>query len=226
MKITTKFMFLVAFTAMFSLVACDNQPTGEKVEVSDVDETNEPATAEPATASLVDFPVNTTASVINWEGAKLTGKHNGTLNIKEGAFQVEGDAIKGGSFVLDMVSITVTDLQAGQGKEKLEGHLKTGDFFEVEKFPTAKFDITEITTADDREDASHYITGNLTIRDITKQVKLPAQVTMTADQITAETPAFVIDRQLWEIDYEGKSDDLIKDEIGLVIKLQADKAAM
>ncbi len=228
MKITTKFMFLLMLSAMVSLVSCDNQPTGEQVEVSDVDVNAEPGTEEPApdAMAMVDYPVNVAASMVNWEGAKITGKHSGTLNIKEGALQVADNVIKGGSFVLDMGSIAVTDLEAGQGKEKLEGHLKTGDFFEVETFPTAKFDITEVATAEDREDATHYITGNLTIRDVTKQVKLPASVTMTEGSISAETPAFVIDRQLWGIDYEGKKDDLIKDEIGLVIKLQADKAAM
>ena len=102
--------------------------------------------------------------------------------------------------------------------------MKTGDFFEVEKFPTAKFEITQVAPADDRNDATHYITGNLTIRDVTKQVKLPATVSMSGNSIMAETPAFVIDRQLWGIDYEGMSDDLIKNDIGLVIKLQASRA--
>lgn len=227
MKITTQFIVLFLLTLIVSLVACDNQPTGEKIEVNDVDElvdnTTDPV---PVEATIVNYTINIKSSVINWEGAKITGKHGGTLMLKEGALQVESNAIKGGTFVLDMASIAVTDLQAGQGKEDLEDHLKTGDFFEVETYPTAQFEITEVATADDREDASHYITGNLTIRDVTKQVKLPASVTLTETSITAETPAFLINRQLWGIDYEGKVDDLIQDEIGLTIKIQADKAAM
>lgn len=227
MKVTTQFIVLFLLTLIVSLVACDNQPTGEKIEVNDVDElvdnTTDPV---PAEAAIVNYAINVASSVINWEGAKITGKHSGTLMLKEGMLQVEGDAIKGGTFVLDMVSIAVTDLAAGQGKEDLEGHLKTGDFFEVETYPTAKFEITEVAPTDNREDASHYITGNLTIRNVTKQVKLPANVTLTEARITAETPAFVIDRQLWGIDYEGKVDDLIQDEIGLTIKLQADKTSM
>ena len=81
-------------------------------------------------------------SSIAWVGKKVTGQHNGTINFSSGTLVFKGKVLKGGEFVVDMNSINTTDLQAGKGKEKLDGHLKADDFFGVEKYPTAKLKIT------------------------------------------------------------------------------------
>ncbi|MBP8887463.1 MAG: YceI family protein, partial [Flavobacterium sp.] len=81
--------------------------------------------------------VDTAKSTINWTGKKVTGQHEGTINIKDGALVFKGKKLVGGTFNVDMNSIVVTDLKAGQGKEKLEGHLKADDFFGTDKFATA-----------------------------------------------------------------------------------------
>ena len=81
--------------------------------------------------------VDAAKSTINWTGKKVTGQHEGTINIKDGALVFKGKKLVGGTFNVDMNSIVVTDLKAGQGKEKLEGHLKADDFFGTDKFATA-----------------------------------------------------------------------------------------
>jgi polyisoprenoid-binding protein YceI len=126
-----------------------------------------------------------------------------------------------------MNSIANSDLTAENGKEKLEGHLKTGDFFETEKYPTGKFEITSVSAASGVEDATHLIEGNLTMKGVTKSVKLPAHVAITDSKITAVTPAFTINRTEWGITFKSGiigtvKDKSINDEIGLVISLAAD----
>ena len=118
-----------------------------------------------------------------------------------------------------MTSIDDVDMKDdAKMKAKLEGHLKSEDFFNVEKFPKATFEITTIT----EEGASANITGNLTIKDITKSVTFPAKITYGADKKPVSATAnFNINRQLWNITYPGQPDNLIKDEINLDLNLIA-----
>ncbi|MFN7099754.1 MAG: YceI family protein, partial [Flavobacterium sp.] len=78
--------------------------------------------------------VDATQSSIKWVGKKVTGAHEGTINLKSGNLVFKSKKLVGGNFIVDMNSMTVTDLKAGQGKEKLEGHLKADDFFGTDKF--------------------------------------------------------------------------------------------
>lgn len=135
-------------------------------------------------------------------------------------------------FVIDMNSIVVTDLVAGDGKEDLEAHLKgTGDkagedhFFNATKFPESKFEITGITSIEGKTT----VNGNLTIKNITKPVSFPAKVTYEGDTMMLVSEAFMINRTQWNVNYASKSifDDLkdkfVNDEIELVVKLNATK---
>ena len=88
--------------------------------------------------------VNTEKSVITWKGYKVTGQHEGTLEIKNGKLNFDKGNLTGGSFDIDMTSIATTDLSGGTA-EKLNGHLKSPDFFGVEKFPTATVSYTHLT---------------------------------------------------------------------------------
>ena len=112
------------------------------------------------------------ASEISWEGKKPTGTHKGTIGIKEGSLAVNEGKVTGGSFVMDMKSIVVNDLE-GEEKASLEAHFngnsrrKALDFFNTNKFPTSKFEITSVTDAVD-SNANSLVTGNLTMLDITK----------------------------------------------------------
>jgi len=120
-------------------------------------------------AAATEFNVNTKSSKIDWIGSKKTGYHNGEFMLKEGNIKVEGEKIVGGKFVIDMSGLKVLDA-AGP---KLEGHLKAADFFEVDKFPTATF---EISTVKYTSETDIEVEGVLIIKDMKVPFKFPAIV--------------------------------------------------
>lgn len=202
------------------LVACGGAPEGEKVEAQDAVETTEAAPAS------VTMTVNTDASTINWVGAKFTGdQHTGTINISEGKLMAEGSDLVGGTFVIDMNTIKNTDLPEDK-QGKLVGHLTSGDFFETEKYPKATFEITEVKAVGGKPDQTHEITGNFTMKDVTKSITIPATITMGENGLSAKTPQFVIDRTAWNVMYGSTAAGVLKDkaiqnEIALQINLAA-----
>ena len=162
--------------------------------------------------------VNTAASTINWVGKKVTGAHEGTINLKDGALVFKGKKLVGGTFVVDMTSMTVTDLKAGQGKEKLEGHLKADDFFGTDKFDTATLVFKKIVT---KAKNLYTVTGDLTIKGITKPVTF--DLATTANTANAKV---VIDRTKYKIEYNSASifsaigDKAINDYFTLAVALK------
>lgn len=141
--------------------------------------------------------VNVEESTIEWKGEKVTGSHNGTIKLKNGHLLIEDDEIVGGEFVMDMQSIKVTDLE-GEYKQKLEGHLKSEDFFGVEKYPTAKLVITD---AAKKSEGKYGIVGDLTIKEDTHPITF--DLTMV-DEHTATTE-LTIDRSKYNVRYGSGS---------------------
>lgn len=162
--------------------------------------------------------VDVSKSTINWVGKKVTGQHSGTVNLKEGALVFKGANLKGGSFTIDMNSIAVTDLKAGQGKEKLEGHLKADDFFGTDKFATSTLVFKNITG---KGNGVYGVTADLTIKGITS----PVNFDITVKGNTA-TSSFKIDRTKYGIKYnsgnffENLGDKVINDEFEVAVALQ------
>ncbi|WP_109832929.1 YceI family protein [Reichenbachiella versicolor] len=116
--------------------------------------------------------VDASASKIIWNATKVTGAHSGTIDIKEGELEYKGNQLIGGEFTIDMTTINTTDLE-GEWKDKLDGHLKSDDFFGVDKYATAKFKITKVkSTGSDK----YTVTGDVTIKGITESVTFPASV--------------------------------------------------
>lgn len=105
-------------------------------------------------------------SSITWTGKKILGSHTGTIQLQEGYLEMDGSELVGGMFVVDMTTIVVTDLEAGKGKEKLEGHLKSDDFFGIANHPTATLTIKSAT----RDGSSYEVMGDLTIKGVTQSV--------------------------------------------------------
>lgn len=169
------------------------------------------------------YTVDTSASQVAWKGYKVTGQHSGTIGIKEGSLDFDNGALAGGSFTLDMTSLTVTDLE-GEMKGSLEGHLMSPDFFGVEKHPTAKFVITKVAKKGTPND--YKITGNLTIKETTKEIKFYANVT-EADGGATATADITVDRSEFDVRYGSGSfidnlgDKTIYDEFDLSISLKA-----
>lgn len=150
-----------------------------------------------ATASAQEKKIDANKSEISWVGKKVTGQHEGTVNFKDGSLTFKGKKLIDGAFTIDMTSINVQDLKAGQGKEKLEGHLKSEDFFGTEKYQTAKIDFTSVTA---KSATVYTVTADLTIKGITK----PVTFDLTVNKNSATT-AFEIDRTKYDIRYGSKS---------------------
>ncbi len=154
-------------------------------------------------------------STIKWEGEKLTGSHDGVIQLKEGFFLMDGDELVGGEFVVDMSTIEVKDLE-GDNKAKLEGHLNSDDFFGVENHGEAKF---TIKTAAKKGD-TYGISGDMTIKGKTNPIAFDLK--MVEGKASTE---FKIDRTKYDIRYGSGSffdnlgDKTIYDEFKLMIEL-------
>lgn len=157
-----------------------------------------------ADSNATTYNVDLASSTVAWFGTHAvgTGDHNGTINIKEGSLSLANGNITAGSFVIDMSSIKCTDSLPAEYLTKLHGHLAAEDFFNTAKFPTAKFEITACE-AKAEGDNTHFISGNLTLRDSTKNISFPAKVTV-ADGVTA-TAKVVINRLDWGINYDKEN---------------------
>lgn len=165
--------------------------------------------------------VDTNASVINWKGYKVTGSHTGTIKINAGNLQMEDGQLVGGSFTIDMKTINCTDME-GEYKGKLEGHLKSADFFGVEKYPTATFKITNVVSRG--TPGAYKITGDLTIKETTKPVRFNVNIA-EEDGKQIATGDVQIDRSDFDIRYGSGSffdslgDKTIYDEFDLSVRL-------
>jgi len=189
-----KKLILTVF-AIAALVACKNDKK-EKTEVSEVVKVEEVVEVEQQKGN-----VNVEKSVINWLGSKPTGTHNGTIKLKEGKMTVEEGLLIGGEFVVDMNSMVNLDIQKEKGKAKLIGHLKHADFFDVENYPTSKFVITSIKN----EGAKMLVTGDLTIKDVTKSVTIPASLSFIDKTNVFKSEPFQINRAEFNVKYGSKS---------------------
>lgn len=194
------------------------------------------AVAQPAgdTTGIVKVPINTERSIILWKGTEMweTGKHEGTVNLKNGYLSYENGHIVGGHFVADMNSIVITDIPKHEPvpRRRLRGHLKSDDFFYVEKYPTAEFEITqtEVLKSD-----SVKVWGNLSIRDVTKSISFMASRKSGGNSTVALNTTFKIDRFEYNVSYQGTYWDRITSildntfvdaDIQLTVKLIASPA--
>lgn len=218
-----RILTLVLLGGLFA--ACGSETQGTEVAASDAQET----TQTEMKASTV-YSVDASASTVNWEGTKVVGEgHTGTIPVTDGQLVVADGNIVAGKFTLNVTGLTNTDLPADEGGDKLVGHLKSADFFDVEKFPTASFEVTNVQPETGMEGITHKITGNLMLKGVSKSITIPANVSMDGDMIKAAAPAFVIDRMDWGIEYGNGSiaglaqDKIINDEVGLELMVVAKK---
>ena len=171
------------------------------------------------------FKVDVQKSNIAWNGKKVAGQHSGNIKLTGGTLNLNDGKLSNGSFNINMNSITCTDLQ-GEWADKLVGHLKADDFFGVEKFPTSSFVITKVSPA---SAGTVNISGNLTIKGITKAISFPASMSVSGNTLTASAKGVKVDRTKYDIRYGSKSffdsigDKAIDDEFTLDITLVATK---
>lgn len=161
--------------------------------------------------------IKTDKSKLVWKGYKVTGSHEGTINIKSGSLTFEGDKLTGGEFVVDMTTLVSTDME-GEMKGKLEGHLKSDDFFGVEKNPTSTLVFSKVTATGKN---SYSASGDLTIKGKTNPITFT--ISIYGNKATA---SLKVDRSKYDVRYgstsffDGLKDKAIYDDFDLVADLE------
>ncbi len=169
------------------------------------------------------YEIDTKASKVNWTAKKVTGEHTGYLSVGNGMVAVENKSVVNGTLNIDLNTIVCTDLTDAEWNKKLIGHLKSDDFFSVEKFPNAGFEITSVKNSGNGE---FKVTGKLTIKGITNEISFPAKINVDGDNLKA-TGTAVLDRTKWNIRYgsgkffQGLGDKMIYDEFDIRFDITA-----
>ena len=184
------FLSLVVFASV--LTACKSEKKEKTV-------TKEAVKVEATAVALNNLDLD--SSIVTWKGTKPTGAHDGTVALKSGNLIVEEGKLTKGSFVIDMNTIANLDMKGKGGDIKIEGHLKNADFFDVTVYPTSKFVITKVEEADSKL----LVTGNLTVKDVTKSITIPATISTQEGVTTFKSDIFNINRADFNIKYKSKS---------------------
>lgn len=215
---TSSLLKVITLVAVISFTSCK-----DKAKEAETKAAEEAAVAE---ESATNYYAVAEKSSIAWKGFKPTGSHNGSINVAKGMVSVNDGAIESGTFVIDMASIEVLDIPKEEdGNADLRGHLTSADFFDVETYPIAEFEVTGIADVDGKT----MLSGNLTMKDATNNISFPVATSMEGDMMTLTSETFTIDRSKWNIKYGSKSffdnlgDKFINDEIELTVNLVAKK---
>ena len=211
-------MFLILLLCVLS--ACHQTAEGDKAKAVE--------SRQSAVAKGTTYSVDTSASKIIWVGTKLNVRHRGNLKILSGSLGVADGTINSGMIMINVSSLSNEDLKEKE-KFKLEGHLKSADFFDVNKFPTAQFQITGIQKFDPEKSvsvlpgATHRISGNLILRGVSRNVTFPAEIKMDEKKLVAIAD-FNINRADWGMNYKGANNPqnwLISKDVNIKLHIVA-----
>lgn len=205
--VLTSFIFILALGGCETEI--DNKPAATVGEARET---------QPTTAEAITVDVDKEQSSIDWVGAKVTLQHDGGFEDFDGSLSFEGDTPRQVAFTIDTTSIW-------SDTDKLTGHLKTPDFFDVENYPTARFESTSIVEKSGESGSNYEITGNLEMRGQNNSVTFPATVDMSGEAIEAQAQ-FTINRHLWNVSYKGAPDNLIHDDVLIKLDLVFPKPAV
>lgn len=206
---------LLALLVPVAVAACDDPAKNKpQATVSSAVAAPPPAASAPA-ATAFSYAINTTNSKVEWTGSKVTGSHDGTFGKFSGTVDYAGSIEKSTVRIeIDTTTITTTP-------EMLLKHLKSPDFFDVEKYPKAEFVSTSIK-AGGEGGATHTITGNLDMHGVKKSITFPATITVVGDTLDAKA-TFSINRKDFGINYAGKANDLIRDDVVIKLTIHGDR---
>jgi polyisoprenoid-binding protein YceI len=216
-------LLLAIGAALFA--SCQSDPKADNAQTGEAQQVTTPAGGTTYKADLAQ-------SRVEWTGTKPVGQHHGSMNLKDGSLKVDNGNVTGGTFTIDMSTLKVLDKDTA-GTSKLAGHLSSGDFFDVAKYPTAAFEITNIKSGIDSaagkelvmKDATHTVTGNLTLKGTTKSVTFPAKLAVNEAMVTADAN-FNIDRTQWGLVYgndQSLGDKFIRPTVNIQLHLVANK---
>ncbi|OMQ10328.1 YceI family protein [[Flexibacter] sp. ATCC 35103] len=173
-----------------------------------------------------NFKIDSSNSNIDWTGRKVTGAHNGTIGIKEGHFILNDGKINGGNIVINTSSIKILDVTDPDTNAQFAGHLASDDFFSIEKFPTAAFDILSVKEV---SNGKYYLEGNLTIKDITHLAGFETEVKSNQNTLSL-VGKLIIDRTKYDIKFRSGNffkdlgDTLIYNDFELDFNITAEAA--
>lgn len=205
--------------AAVAMTGCDdpakNKSKATTTEVSST--TGQAATAATPAQGAVKYTFDQSASKVAWTGSKVTGKHDGGFGTFKGTVDVVDSAPEKSKVNVEIETDSITS-----DVEKLTGHLKSPDFFDVKTHPKATFVSSEIKKGGDKG-ATHTITGNLTIKGITKTVTFPATVQLAGDTANVDAE-FAINRRDFQLNYAGMPNDLIRDDVVIKLTIRGKKA--
>jgi polyisoprenoid-binding protein YceI len=197
-------MFQPIALILFALLiaSCSNKLSNQ------VTRSTNPVTAQTSGDTL---RLDLNQSVVRWTGTALgdMSKHTGTVKLSSGYLLMNGEQIVGGNFVMDMLSFEPTDIRSEKMKRKFIKHMRSDDFFNTELYPTSTFTITDAT--------KDSVSGNFTLRDITKNIKFRYSWRPSVYMREVATARFVINKNDWSVPYK-RVNDLVEIEVGLVQK--------
>lgn len=178
-----------------------------------------------AADKIEKYKVNLEKSEITWGGSKIGGRHEGTIKITSGTITLKNGYLMDAEIIVDANSITNTDLKDPNLNKKLVDHLKSAEFFDVANFPEIKF---KMTKPDRRLDQDYFVRGNLTIKNLTSEIKVPMSLRIDGKQLFS-TMSFTFDRTKYNMKYNSKKftpnigENMIYDEVDVIVYIYADK---
>jgi len=205
-------LILTILGALFVVSSCANPATDKPKAV-----TNDaaPVSSTSPAAAVEKYLITPENSKITFVASKVTGSHHGGFEKFSGAIHYAGQPEK------SHVTITIDTSSVTTDTPDLTKHLKTADFFDVAKYPQAKFESTVIKAGGEKG-ATHTVTGNLQLHGVTKSITFPATIVVSPGVITVDS-TFSINRKDFGINYAGAADNLIRDEVVLTLNLRATK---
>jgi polyisoprenoid-binding protein YceI len=204
--------------------ACQSDPKADQAQTGDAQQVG--------AAVGTSYKADVAQSRVQWTGTKPVGEHRGEMMIKDGNVTVDNGNVTGGKFEIDVTSLKVTDNDTN-GASKLAGHLTSPDFFETTKYPAATFEFTGVKAGLDSaaskdlvmKDATHTVSGNLTLKGVTKGISFPAKISVSDNVVTTDAN-FNIDRTQWGLVYgndQSLGDKFIRPTVNIVLHIVANK---
>ncbi len=219
MKKTQKLIWAMA--ALFVMASCAG-PSEKRAEIMERLEAGE------VPEDVIVYNVDADASQLAWEGTKVGGSHDGTIGVYHSELYVFDGELLMGEVIIDMNQIVVLDIENPESNARLRGHLESDDFFSVETYPIAVFEITSIDPHAAGAEMSHRVYGNMTIKGITHGIAFDADVVVEDEYISAYAD-FDLDRTLWDVRFgsgrffKNLGDNLIHDDFNLKLNIIANR---
>jgi polyisoprenoid-binding protein YceI len=208
-------LFLIVLALSLFMAGCEDPAANKfKAQTSAPYNSEKNSSSKTLTAAAVSLPITPENSKIGFTGSKVTGKHEGGFKSFSGSIDLVGDKAED-----SRVKVEIEMKSVFTDTDQLTGHLQTGDFFEVDKFPTSSFVSTKIVPDTAKGQGNYSITGDLEMRGVKKSITFPAAINITPSDVSVNSE-FAINRKDFGIVYAGKADDLIRDDVVIHLDLK------